>query len=85
MSFHSLLVGVFQPSSKMLKEPKGITTQKCWSIFQNWINKMAHLLESHALEVINARALLGISFTCLSNLQKYTNIYKRQPTIFTHL
>ena len=44
VSFDFLPVYVLVPTTKMLKEPKWITTQKRWSKFQNSINKIAHLL-----------------------------------------
>lgn len=44
VSFDFLPVYVLVPTTKMLKEPKWITTQKRWSEFQNVINKIAHLL-----------------------------------------
>lgn len=44
-----------------------------------------HPVKLHIFEVMSTPAPLSIYFTCLSNLQKYVNIYQSKPTIFTEI
>lgn len=64
----------------------GGQSSKIWSIkllIYSQINLQP--VKLHIFEVMSTPALLSIYFTCLSNLQKYINIYKSKPTIFTHI